>query len=266
MRQKLLLTLAFVLSATCSYAQDDDWQISGGRDDSPTEYSRQFDSREDVAYTRRSGLFGDHKESFWSATVGYTNKNWKTNANGTVMHENFFGEEGKKFHGFYFGANYQPTFNFGLGFRTGLLAEVYISKSNFVKDKDFDDYTELSLYIPLHAAYRLPIGYKSSISLYGGLGINYAVVGTYTQHRYYFDYYTDEWIDDPYNVDQRYGSGWPKRFNASWEVGAAVNIKSFKIECTYSRGLTSHHLDPHQQYDSKQNKFSLGIGYVFSDF
>lgn len=267
MRQKLLLALTFAMSTLCSFAQsDDDWQIGGGRDENSTTYADPYSPTEDVAYTKSSGLFGSFKQSPWSLNVSYINKNWATKMNGTTMHENFFGEPDKRLHGFSIGGDYQPTLNFGLGIHTGLHVEIYVSTSDYVKEKDFDDFTEVNFYVPLHAAFRIPIARRCALSLYAGLGLNYAINGSYREHRYYYDSFTGDWEDHPYTVDQRYGNGWPNRINAATEFGGSLNIKSFRVGIIYSRGITNHHLHPHEEFNSRQNKLQLSIGCLIGDW
>jgi len=268
MKKTYLIAAMLLSGATLANAQnDDDWQIGGGRatDQNTTtqQYQRNNYELESPMQPRSMGLFnGGYEESPLSFNLGYVNKVWKTKYGNETVSENFFGEEGKRLHGFGFGVLYQPCFNFGLGLRTGINLEVYISNSSYVKDQKFDDFTELDLYIPLQACYRIPLSYKASLTLFGGLGFNVACHGQYTEHNRVYDLITDQWYDDSYHETQPYGkNGWPKRCNWSAEFGGTVRYSDFNFSFTYSRGLTKHEVGDALN-TSRQDKLNFTIGYL----
>jgi hypothetical protein len=204
----------------------------------------------------------------WSFQFGYVNKGWSTDIDGKTIHENLWGQEDKKLHGFQFGITYSPTLPIGLGIDTGLFYECYISESEVVHDAGFDDFTEHNIYIPLHAQYRIPITPEFSISLYGGIGMNIVLDGTYNITEYYAGY---TWGGGrPYGGSYSYIAGyqeydegdWPKRFNLQYEVGLKFNISNFVINAGYAWGATNHNF--YEGYDTHQNKLSIGLGYNFA--
>ncbi len=227
-------------------------------------------------YAQTNLFNGLHEDVKWAFTLGYVSKDWRTNINGTVIHENLWGEEDKRMHGIQIGFNYQPCFKFGLGVHTGLFYEFYLSVSKTIKDYGFSDFGEHSLYIPLHGMYRLPITRKMSFNVFGGVGLNYALYGKYSdaEHRIngasnalmlilgspeYMTIPKDEWSSNRY---LHYGNGeWPKHFNLQWEVGGALRYKRWQLGFTYSFGASNHHF--YQGYLTRQDKLNINCSVVW---
>jgi hypothetical protein len=200
---------------------------------------------------------------------GYVNKQWTSDVNGKTIHENLWGEEGKRLHGIQFGVSYTPTLPMGLGVYTGLFAECYFSMS---KAMGYDDFTEFSLYLPIHANFTLPLSNDVSLRVHGGLGLNYACHGGFTNDdAYYWDWVWDEvWgyqrEKKHYELDHlRYGKdGWPRRFNAAVELSVGIKIKRFSLSGGYSWGLTDHRFYKDvPNCNTKQDKLSITAGFEF---
>ena len=224
--------------------------------------------------TCNSTSFAQKGDTAWGATFGYVNKGWVTDIDGKTIHENLWGQEDKKLHGFQMGITYSPTFYAGLGIDTGLFYECYISESAVVHDAGFDDFTEHNIYIPLHAQYKFPVSRDFSIYVYGGIGMNIVLEGTYNINDRYYGYYS-EWDGftgysggRPYSGSysqvvgyQEYDEGeWPRRFNLQYELGAKLKFSNFVITAGYAWGATNHKF--YQGYDTRQNKLNIGIGYT----
>lgn len=213
-----------------------------------------------------STTFAQNRDAAWGATFGYVNKGWVTDIDGKTIHENLWGQEDKKLHGFQMGITYSPTFYAGLGIDTGLFYECYISESAVVHDAGFDDFTEHNIYIPLHAQYKFPISRDFSIYVYGGIGMNIVLEGTYNINDYYYGH--DWYGGRPYGGTSTYIAGyqeydegeWPRRFNLQYELGAKLKISNFVITAGYAWGATNHKFYP--GYDTRQNKLNIGIGYT----
>lgn len=200
---------------------------------------------------------------------GYVNKQWVSNVNGNHIRENLWGEEGKRLHGIQFGVSYTPTLPMGLGVYTGLFAECYFSMS---KAMGYDEFTEFSLYVPIHANVTLPLSDDLSLRAHGGLGLNYACHGGFTNDdAYYWDWVWDEvWgyqrEKKHYELDHiRYGKdGWPRRFNAAVELNVGIKIKRFSLSFGYSWGLTDHRFyQDVPNCSTKQDKLSINVGFEF---
>ncbi len=205
-----------------------------------------------------------------AVVLGYVSKQWSSDVKGKTIRENLWGEESKRLHGFQIGFTYTPTLPSGLGVYTGLMAEFYLS---FSKAMGYDEFTEFSFYVPIHANFKLPVSKEVSLTAHGGLGLNYACHGGFTNRDdYYWVRKWDEvlgctyWDKQHYEVDHlRYGKdGWPKRFNAALELVIGVKIQDFLISGGYSWGLTDH-----QFYkdvpgcSTRQDKLSFSVGYEF---
>ena len=220
-----------------------------------------------VTVSAQTTLFnGGHEDAPWGFSLGYVNKYWTTDIDGQRINENLWGEEGKRLHGFQMGITYSPCLPMGLGLDTGLFYECYISESKVVHEAGFDDFTESNIYIPLHAMYRIPFDHNSSLSLYGGFGMNIVVEGTYNITEYYHGY--DWYGGRPYGGTSSYVAGWqeydegdwPSRFNFQWELGAKLRISNFILNANYAWGATNHKF--YKGYTTHQNKLTIGLGYV----
>lgn len=240
--RKYLLLAFFACTALTAWAQD----IGGNNNASSTELANSF-----------------------SFVIGYVSKQWSSDVNGKTIRENMWREEDKRLHGIQFGIAYTPTLPMGMGIYTGLFCEGYFS---FSKKMGYDEFTEFSLYVPIHANVKLPLSEHVSLNAHGGLGLNYACHGGFTNRdAYYWDWVWDEvWgyhrEKKNYELDHiRYGkNGWPRRFNAAIELNVGVTIDHFVISGGYSWGLTDHRLYKDvPNASTKQNKLSITVGYKF---
>lgn len=268
----LIFTALFAMTFTAS-AQGDDWQTGGGSGSTTTRRSDYQNNRiYDPYYSGSVTLWnGGHEDAFWGLVIGYVSKayisEYETESGNTVKQsENIFGEKNKRLHGMQIGFQATPCTTYGLGLHTGLFFEAYFSESAKVKDYGWDKFTEGNLYIPLHAMYRFPFTRTSSLSLYGGIGFQWAIAGEYNNwDRYYDDYYYDYGYSYPHEY-QKYGNGWPKHVNWQTEFGFNLRLDMFQLGVTYSYGLTNHHLynvDYGTAIKSRQDKLAINLGVVF---
>lgn len=210
-------------------------------------------------------LAAGNEKSTLDFTIGYVNKNWHTDFGRFEVDENPWGEQGRRLHGLQLGVAYQPTLNFGLGLRTGLFCECYISFSDAVTMANHDDFTEYSLYMPLHALWRVPVCSDFSFSLFGGIGFNWALYGAYNDNYWaptYNSYGSVYWERHSVPTEyQKYGNGvWPRHMNVQWEVGGQLRIKSIQAAFTYSQGITNHGF--YSGYKTRQDKIGLSITWL----
>jgi len=248
------------LIAQSSYAQG--WQIDGGFANRKQAEASQYDQ----GYYDVDSEYSQNFEAPISFVIGYVNKTWHTECHpedGIPVNENFWGDRNKRLHGFQIGALYEPTVDLGLvkfGVSTGLNLEFYLSECNTVRKAGYDRFTELSTHIPLHAKFTLPVSDDISLSVYGGLGMNLAIIGTFEEDYNYRDYYGDR-VTDTYYEYQDYGDGFPKRLNFQTELGGSINVNHWGFKFVYSQGLTDHHL--YQGTKTFQNKINASITYSF---
>lgn len=250
------------LTAQTSMAQG--WQIEGGlgnRENKQETYSDYYEPE-----TQEYGD-EDNFESPISIVFGYVNKTWNTDMDGTIVKENFWGDRNKRLHGFQIGFLYQPAVDLGgfkFGLSTGLSLECYISTCQRVRDTGYDRFSEFGTYIPLHGQFTIPLTPKASISFYGGLGMNLAIVGTFEEDETYYDHYYHERYTETYYDYENYGNGQnPRHLNFQTEYGASLKIHNWGINFTYSQGLTDHKLYQQEGYKTYQNKINIGLSYTF---
>lgn len=224
-----------------------------------------------VGIQAQTSLFnGGHEDAPFGLTLGYVNKGWRTNMGGTVVRENLWGDKNKLMHGFQIGFNYQPCFDFGVGMHTGLFFEFYQSHAPSLLDLGYDRFEETNLYMPIHAMYRIPFTKHFSFSVFGGLGVNWAMYGSYQK----YDRITGAelavslltngyFVPDPYRTQvwQQYGGGeWPRHFNLQWEIGGTLRYRWIQLGFTYSFGATNHHFYP--GYLTRQDKMNVSLSFV----
>lgn len=195
--------------------------------------------------------------------AGYVNKQWVSEINGATYRENLWGRHDRFLHGIQVGIAYTPPLNRFVALRTGLFYEAYISTS---KDMGYDDFSESSIYVPAHAQLSLHLSPTVAIVLDGGLGMNCALRGSFSNHdSWYWDYSSDGLpYRHEYELDHiRYGrQGWPKWFNAQAEAAIGLKIRNVCVSAGYSWGLTEHRLYRDVRGSSThQNKMTLALSF-----
>ena len=250
MRNICLVIFMMLCSCADVSAQSDDVSYNGGQ-------PIMLDTDESDDYDI---ILGKHNFTF---VAGYVNKDWVTDMHWKTVHENFWGEEGRRLHGAQLGIGYDLLFTHGLGLHSGLYYEYYYSQSAYVRNTmQYDHFTESSLYIPFHAMFCVPvIRDMCYLKITGGFGFNLAVYGEFADDDGYYDSWGD-YHQDGAHESQRYGGGiWPKRLNVSSELTVRLQIKHFEAGFTYSHGLNNHKLT--EGFDTRQNKISVNVGYIF---
>lgn len=212
--------------------------ISSGTDDKP-------------ATTSSSLWNGGYDKTIFEIVVGYVNKSWICTYPSGTQREDFFGDTDKFFHGVQIGGLFTPSFDWGLGLRTGLFIEGYTSKNEWIRSW-CSYFGELDLYVPLHASFRIPFTDEFGLNLFGGMGFQWAINGKYYKQTSTYR----PWGRRPgYETvaTQKYGNGWPQKINWQAECGFNLRYRMIAVGFTYSFGLTDH---------SIQNTFDDGTTYV----
>jgi len=195
-----------------------------------------------------------HKGLF-EVNVGYANKSWRCTYKSGSYREDFFGDSDDKFlHGASFGAVFTPAFSWGLGLRVGAFMEAYNSHSKWITDW-CDHYQELDLYFPMHASYNFKINEKMNLTIYGGMGLQWAVDGSYVE--YAGSISTSKGRRPRYKevAKQEFGNGWPQKTNWQAEAGIRFTYDRIGLGFTYSFGVVDHGI---------QNTFDEGLTYETS--
>lgn len=192
-------------------------------------------------------------------SMGYVTKQWVTKGEGSKMKEDVWGREDKMLHGLQVGLHFQPCLSWGLGFYSGLFYECYLSWSDEMKSEGYlDHFVEHSLYLPVHAYYRIPFSRQVALSVHGGIGMDYGIHAEFSSSE----------DDNVEPVTDYYGQdAWPKRFNLSAEIGFGLRIKAVQVNALYSKGLTDHKFYTDQgNFKTVQNKLGLSVSWVFSAY
>lgn len=213
----------------------------------------------------------DFEDDLYGVEVGYVNKQYVTRfPGGKTLHEDLFGREGSFLHGVQFGAYCQPMLKCGLGLRAGAYWEQYFSSG---RPMGYESFTEGNFYLPLNVIFAIPLSSTSSISLLGGISMNYIVFGELSSGDNYYD--DDSSLNSFFGhlFYSRYESeylhyghdGWPGRFNGQYEFGVRIRIDGLTIRGTYSRGITNHkfYWDSSQRLMTRERKLAISLGFAF---
>jgi len=199
---------------------------------------------------------GGYSRTNVEIVVGYVNKSWICSYDSGTQREDFFGDPDDKFlHGFQMGALYTPSFEWGLGLRTGLVFEIYQSRSRWITPF-CNRFTEADMYIPLHASFRIPFTETMALNLFAGAGFQWAMRGQYENQVGVIWVPWRYWRRPTALVEvakQEYGYGWPQKVNWQAECGFNFRFSFFALSFTYSFGLVDHGIE---------NSFDDGATYV----
>lgn len=187
-------------------------------------------------------------------SVGYVRKQYVTSGEGEKLKENIWGDENKWMHGIQMGFHLEPTFHWGLGLYTGLFYEMYFSSSDIWGSDNYTDFMEHNIYMPVHAYFRLPLTRKVMIAVHGGIGMDYAIAGSFSTSDDYYEDWTDFYGEDFF----------PNRFNLAGEISVDLRFGPVAITGTYSKGILNHKSYAFLgDYKTVQNKMSLAVSWVF---
>lgn len=184
---------------------------------------------------------GGYNKTWWEIDFGYINKSWICNYPSLKQREEFFGDGGKLMHGINFGVLLTPSTDWGLGLRTGVFGEAYISKSSRIKEY-CAEFGEMNLYVPLHASFRFPFKKDRALEVFGGAGFQWVIVGSYSKPK--GTAWTGRRPDPQLTNPEKhiYGNGWPERTNWQAELGVRLRYERLGVSFTYGFGLTNHRL------------------------
>lgn len=234
----------------------------------------------------RSRLFAyEDNDLKWGMSAGWVAKEWTTSANGRTIHEDLWGNPDKMLHGLQVGLHLQHCFFRGLGWRTGLYYEWYISTSSYIKERGFSRFNEHGLYLPLHFIIQMTPFRKVSITPYAGFGFNWAIYGNFKDGpisgpggkigAYHGEnlggYFISSLFDAAINSGSRrgypheyfdYNNHSPHHWNVQAEVGLLLRMYSVEVSFTYSWGLNRHWL--YDDVPSHQNKMAANLGFTIT--
>lgn len=188
-------------------------------------------------------------------SFGYVQKQWVFKADGQKETVGMF--EGQNYvNGIQAGIRLTPQIDYGFAFNLGLYYEHYFADSEHLFDEYGEywfKYREHSLYLPIHLKYDLNFSKWFQLSVYGGLGLDCGLSGKVS--------ICDD--EGTYDSESVYAAEYnQKRFNASYEYGAAIRIKHVQFDIVASKGFVNMSGD--DSYKAYQNKrFNLNISLMF---
>ncbi|MBQ9439795.1 MAG: outer membrane beta-barrel protein [Paludibacteraceae bacterium] len=198
--KKLFLTLSFMAFVTMTVcAQDSSWRFE------PTE-------KRDFGFT-----------------FAWITKQYKYDGNKYAF---LTGKENKFSHGLRVGFVANPTFKYGLGFRTGLNVEYCYAKTTRIENdemwhnEEFDMYLhDFALSVPLQPSFRMEVAKDFQILIYTGPVFDFEVCQLTRIH--------GETLDDYYkDADDKWDG-----FNCLWGVGGGIQYKCVRVDAGTEFGL-----------------------------
>lgn len=206
--------------------------------------------------TNHRGEFNKKQDDYWGGlSIGFVQKQWVVDYGDEKEKMGVFNDD-KVVNGIQAGFIVDPQFCYGFGINTGLFYEYYFAKSDEI-DEGYGPYRykfqEHSLYLPLHFKYSMNFSEWFQLSLYGGLGLDYGLVGKLSIHG---DNYEPD-SESVYSEENEW-----KRFNYSLEYGASIRIKN--IQCNFTKAIGLSNWANYDNYTLKQNKnLSLSVAFCY---
>lgn len=223
---------------------------TGSNTSSSTSYTQSS-----YTYRKRSKPFNcpneDHPVAGFS--VGYVQKQWSVKSDGEKFKVGYW-DDSKFISGVQAGIRVEPLFKYGFGIDTGLYYEFYYSKSK-PQTSDGVEFSpsmqDHSLYLPIHAEYRLNFSDSFQAFFYGGVGFDLVVASSIKTNSDILEYEDD---DAYHSLDF-------KKFNASVEFGGGLRYSCFQLNFTMSKGLLK--MNNSDEIMIKQNKMMCNLSVMF---
>lgn len=171
----------------------------------------------------------DYRKREYGIAFSFIQKWYKIKYQGNSQDCDFWLDE-HKMSGLRIGVPIQLMFGYGFGINTGLYCDIVFSSTDELQGMEGEtiNLTDVSLYMPVHLLYRLPLSENFSIFLNGGVGLDLGLVQTLTAEGY----------DD---AELEYGDdGMQNRFNVAGEFGGGIQFKALQVSAGYSIGLTDN--------------------------
>lgn len=160
--------------------------------------------------------------------AGYLQQTFLNNVDGIYFRGNEFGCEDVWSRGFMLGLHFNPSLEWGLGFRFGLFFEQLYGRNDDAAPLTYDRSRFSSFYVPLDLTLRIPFSKSDALILRGGLGSSLITRGRMI-------YSLDS--DVPSQKIEFGGDGQMQRFNPSLEMGFELRLGHISFEGMYGRGI-----------------------------
>ena len=162
------------------------------------------------------------------------------------------GDQNKRLHGFVMGAMGQTNWFYGLGLYSGFGLEMFVSNAA-TPDDAFSLYMELTINVPIHLAFRLPVTSDASLGFHTGIGTTLSYIAYYIDTRGYFPDHSVLGDD-----------GRVKFYNFTYDFAVYAQYKNFRLELQWSTGLNDHKLAYDGSFITRRNKFAIGTTIFFN--
>ncbi len=175
-------------------------------------------------------------------SFGYTQKQWVYREGQQETKMGSFDNQ-KSLSGWQGGIRFEPLFNYGFGFNTGLFYELYYS--HLTNNYGTAYFFEHCVHIPANLEYRFYCSEVFSVFIYGGASADIGIAAKYTEedNNGYEIYSTTDFYGDDDDVE---------RLNYSYEYGGGMRYKIIQLNIGISRGIRD--MSNNYKYKLKQNK------------
>lgn len=186
---------------------------------------------------KNSAIYGPTDKFICSLEFGYISKSGKSDGN---KYSYLGGVKDKTTPGFRFGLGINPTFKYGLGFKTGLYMD-YVHNSD-------DDTHDIAFNIPLQVSYRYEFVKNLSAFIYLGPALDFEVWHRYVAYSEYYGFYHAEDTYSPSNcIDVQFG------------IGAGIQYKRLRFTIGGEFGMRNWGDDGKKAYRQKPIEVGLSI-------
>lgn len=164
-------------------------------------------------------------------TMGYLNQQFHYRTGEYHFYNDGVWGDRNRLHGFYLGLAHQSNWVAGFGLYTGFNLDFCFSFNDptgyyyaqSVNDA-YDSYVECGLEIPLHLAFKLPLGYDFALGLHSGIGCTLTYVSVFSDSRGYFN----DWS----------GLGeFLKVVNLTYDFAVYMELAGLRLDAQWSTGF-----------------------------
>ena len=170
-------------------------------------------------------------------------------------------------YGIRIGLHGQPCLPWGLGIYTGGFFEYYYSptpsstkdhSSNAAMADNYTSFSEMSVFLPLHLYYRIPLSEQLAISLHGGIDAEWYFKATYKDSDQYY-----ATVTPPYGISDADDF----MYNWGFGIGTGIQYRRVLIEATWHTGITNHEIYTNRysmdNLESHMSKFNISFSLLF---
>ena len=248
---------AFAVSAEPSKEEKAE-QNSSAKQEKEVKESKETDKNSESIWKFNPQPSDNHK---FGLTLGYASKTVKQKTVGYLPVEGslMFGRVGHVSPSLFFGFTANPTFKYGIGFRSGFFME-YAFEHDIIDPEYTQTGHDLTFSIPLQVSYRYELIPNLSIMLYTGPVFDFGAM-LLVHYRNDESHYGGYLYED--TSDNLYGENGYTGFNALWGLGAGVQWKNLRLDLGGEWGMVNKLAEEKEATGNWNKPFYISLTWMF---